>query len=929
MSIIEFNKVSEKYRIKFINEGKVWWEEISALDGISFKLDRGEVLGVIGKNGAGKTTLLKLIAGMLIPDKGEIRVEGRVSTLMEPGAGFNAEFTGKENILLNARIYGIEEHYLNSRMEEIIEFAGLGKFINAPVKYYSQGMFMRLAFALAIYVEPDILLIDDILAVGDREAQSKCIKKVFELKKRGKTIVVVSHDMEMIKRLCERVILLDKGSIIEEGFPEEAISQYMMICIDEQRIKLFPEKDGPQEIYTISAGRLSLSADSNAKSLRLYYQDKELTRGSGLHSSFLSERGWFGIKEADWNIENNGEGIIIRFSWALFKVTQIWWLAFKNDVLLWRINHENRKKLNSLKFGLLLRPEYKKCFCRDKEINFPSEFIGWQDLVLEEATQFGVRKQGEFPALVISSPEGKRILALVQNSDCISTCRALQVVVSEPLLTENRLDISLQLSFLEEESDIETYINEEKQKKEKLKEYGMVTEREPHTIRRGDLGLYADIKAKVLRLYYRGRELTQGSGLHTAIYFGKEYWADSVNTEWQIQKISDKELILISDRGSFDTLLSLSQIWHLSFVDNSTLKINIELEVKKPFSSICQDVKVELINAYERWFTAYEKGDFPIVQFIENITPVRLRNNKVSKLVLKPIADKTLPKLSLDFSSEANKRIISIHKRKTDETEYIAIHSSLLRPRKEQMVLSGKYSYFEGNITVGKQIKLVENYESEIIQRNRGKLELVFEHGKGRIFWRQHELTAGLGIYSSLRLSGIWYDSSQAIWQLIEKNNYKLVVLGDWPYIPLTQTWELELIDEKSILWKIETEVYEELNLELMQANLMLVNKYKNWTVGGVSQGEFPDEFTKDYDILPYRCWYGLPKQEGIAATDNILPNIIFLEDTENKSLKAIVENTDSLHQARLLQYQRVNSLVLLSQKFCFFKGIVKIKPNE
>ncbi|MCM8763731.1 MAG: ATP-binding cassette domain-containing protein, partial [Candidatus Omnitrophica bacterium] len=217
-----------------------------------------------------------MIAGMLVPDRGEIRVEGKVSTLMELGAGFNHEFTGKENILLNAGIYGIEEEYLDSRMEEIIEFTGLGKFINAPVKYYSQGMFMRLAFALAIYVEPDILLIDDILAVGDREAQEKCIKKVFELKQKGKTIIVVSHDMEMVKKLCNRVILLEKGRIIQNGPPEEVISTYLERLESKKKIILSPEEEIRLCLFrTITSGELSLYADVEAKSLRLYYRDKE------------------------------------------------------------------------------------------------------------------------------------------------------------------------------------------------------------------------------------------------------------------------------------------------------------------------------------------------------------------------------------------------------------------------------------------------------------------------------------------------------------------------------------------------------------------------------------------------------------------------------------------------------------------------------
>ena len=164
MKAIAFEGVWEKYKIKFIHDNRVSWEEVWALEDINFEVNKGDILGVIGQNGAGKTTLLKLIAGKLITDKGKIYVSGRVSVLMELGAGFNPEFTGRENIVFNANTYGIKSDILAKRIEEVIDFSELGRFIDAPVKYYSQGMFMRLAFALAIFVEPDILLIDDILS---------------------------------------------------------------------------------------------------------------------------------------------------------------------------------------------------------------------------------------------------------------------------------------------------------------------------------------------------------------------------------------------------------------------------------------------------------------------------------------------------------------------------------------------------------------------------------------------------------------------------------------------------------------------------------------------------------------------------------------------------------------------------------------------
>lgn len=285
MSAIEFNHVWEKYRIKFVRAGKVSWAEVCALEEVCLKIDKGEILGVIGPNGAGKTTLLKLIAGMLVADRGEVDVEGKVSALMELGAGFNLEFTGRENIALNARLYGLDEKTLNTRMDRIIAFAGLGKFIDAPIRYYSQGMYLRLAFALAIFVEPDILLIDDILAVGDENTQRKCLKKIAELKEAEKTIILVSHNMQMVSRLCNRAILLEKGKIIQEGLPAKVIPYYLKTAKEKRGTAVSLEQQAeeaqPPAQRSISSGNLRLFADLETKSLRIYYKEEEITKAGG------------------------------------------------------------------------------------------------------------------------------------------------------------------------------------------------------------------------------------------------------------------------------------------------------------------------------------------------------------------------------------------------------------------------------------------------------------------------------------------------------------------------------------------------------------------------------------------------------------------------------------------------------------------------
>ena len=201
-------------------------EVFEALKNVSLEVRDGEVLGLIGRNGSGKSTLLKLIAGVFSPTRGSVQVRGTVAPLIELGAGFHGDLTGRENIVLNGLLLGLSLEEIRSREERIVEFAEIGEFIDSPVKQYSSGMYMRLAFAIATEVEPDVLLVDEILSVGDAEFQAKCEVRLSHFRRSGKTIVLVSHDMGMVSRYCTRVAVLNSGQIIQDSEPAHAIYRY-------------------------------------------------------------------------------------------------------------------------------------------------------------------------------------------------------------------------------------------------------------------------------------------------------------------------------------------------------------------------------------------------------------------------------------------------------------------------------------------------------------------------------------------------------------------------------------------------------------------------------------------------------------------------------------------------------------------------------
>ena len=201
-------------------------KEFWAIDDVSFELRKGETLGLIGPNGAGKTTILKMLNGIVLPDKGNLRIKGRVGALIQIGAGFHPQLTGRENIYINGAILGMGKREINKKFDAIVEFADIGDFLDTPVKFYSSGMFVRLGFAVAVHCEPDILLVDEILAVGDARFQAKSFRKMSELMKENSTVVFVSHRMHHIARMCSTVLFLNNGKTTEYGEPSKAIQAY-------------------------------------------------------------------------------------------------------------------------------------------------------------------------------------------------------------------------------------------------------------------------------------------------------------------------------------------------------------------------------------------------------------------------------------------------------------------------------------------------------------------------------------------------------------------------------------------------------------------------------------------------------------------------------------------------------------------------------
>ena len=242
---IEAEKLSKVYRLydrprdrflEAINPGKRRSKDHYALTDVDLKIKKGETVGIIGTNGSGKSTILKIITGVLSSTSGNITVNGRISALLELGAGFNMEYNGIENIYLNGTMMGFSRKEIDERLDSILQFADIGEYVYQPCKTYSSGMFVRLAFAVAINIDPEILIVDEALSVGDVFFQSKCYHKFEEFKEQGKTILFVSHDLSSIAKYCDRVILLNKGIKLDEGGPKEMIDAYKQVLVGQYKV---------------------------------------------------------------------------------------------------------------------------------------------------------------------------------------------------------------------------------------------------------------------------------------------------------------------------------------------------------------------------------------------------------------------------------------------------------------------------------------------------------------------------------------------------------------------------------------------------------------------------------------------------------------------------------------------------------------------
>ncbi len=564
--------------------------KVRALQGVSFTVERGESVGIIGANGSGKSTLLKLLAGVTVPTEGEVTVRGRVVSLLELGAGFHPLLTGRENIYLNARMLGMSRAETDSVFDRIVEFSGIEEFIDNPVNTYSSGMFVRLGFSVAAHANPDIFLVDEVLAVGDEEFQRKCRTRIGELKSEGKTLVFVSHDLNIVNTLCDRVILLTKGEMVVRETPQETIEFYLR------------QVGRERGIHTLVQG--DIEAIVNNGRISVFQGGQEVTASGGTDIYLECMGQWHRSGSADWDIVERGPNMCVaQGRMTGLPVTHVWELRLEDGELVWRISLECEREtpLRSINVNVLLPPRYDGWVYGDLSGTFPEILPGdleWTVVALPDPTCFeatALPGPGTDlpPVVTIADAHRPGISVLLQNTDYATGARAIQastrIPESDLPLPPGRMEVmTLRVGF---RTDAEEVRQRARERQERL------------TVRTGETAVR--FNRGCLHVACADQGVSVRPHLYSSMLIGN-LWNDSSNLRWDRVDRVENAIEAVGESRRFP----LRQHWRICPGEDG-VEVIIWLEALDRVEIQEYQVSVVLRPEYDQWRTDHESGSYP------------------------------------------------------------------------------------------------------------------------------------------------------------------------------------------------------------------------------------------------------------------------------------------------------------------------------
>jgi ABC-type polysaccharide/polyol phosphate transport system ATPase subunit len=558
-----------------------------ALHDISFTVGRGESVGLIGPNGSGKSTLMKILAGVTEPTQGHVEVHGRVASLLELGAGFHPWLTGRENVYLNAGILGMRHRDTDNVFDQIVEFSGIGEFIDNTVDTYSSGMYVRIAFAIAVHVNPDVFLVDEVLSVGDEEFQRKCRVRIGELRQQGKTIVFVSHDLGIVNTLCDRVILLNKGHMVLRDTPRKTIDFYLR------------QVGQDKGVHTMSAGQTDAIL-SNGR-ISIFREQNEISAPAGLSVRLASLGTWQDAASAAWRIQDETTDRCVAIGQLpRLPASLRYEVMLQEGRVLWSVALECERdvEVEEIHINVFLPSAYTQWLYGDLSGEFPEVTpadVAWSTIVAPE--------KGAKEAVALPSPGSKLPPVIVHlehvhtpgrmiwsNSDYVTGSRVLQVTARFP---EQQKAFPAGRHELASLSIDLTADSEEARKRVQLE----------RTLHSGDLMLRFEQGS--LRLSDDTRELTVASHAYASMLIN-HLWHDSRSLQWGAVKLTDGAMSVSGESRRFP----LIHHWHVRAIEGG-FEWQIDIEALERITMQEYHVSVLLRPEYTTWRTAGEQGEFP------------------------------------------------------------------------------------------------------------------------------------------------------------------------------------------------------------------------------------------------------------------------------------------------------------------------------
>lgn len=435
MQLVKLDNISKCYQIRYGEPlfsslilhrlRKVKREPFWALKNISLEVSSGESVGIIGENGAGKSTLLRILTGVTSPTMGTTEVKGRIGSLLDLGAGFHPYLTGRENIFLNGTLLGMDKKRIKELFTQITDFADLGEFIDVPVNKYSNGMYLRLGFSIAVHLDTDILIVDEVLAVGDEEFQRKCLDKVIELISMGKSLVLVSHDLNLVRTVCKKVGWLNNGRLLDFGDPHRITSQYLLDVSRRQGMAILEN--------------FPLTIVFQKGKLLLFWHGIELTKNLCGYTSVFSMGSWEDSTQAKWDIRLSGNKISATGTWFKIPLIQTWEIELTDKDIIWQINQNVKEPLaiEHDTINLMLSENFNRWQLGAQKDEFPLEFSQnfWSKSISPETqkeypsiTLFPLDSlEGHFPKVSFNLNTGfHEYIGVVANTDSYYRARVIQ-----------------------------------------------------------------------------------------------------------------------------------------------------------------------------------------------------------------------------------------------------------------------------------------------------------------------------------------------------------------------------------------------------------------------------------------------------------------------------------------------------------------------